>query len=66
MNKRQTKKLDKKLFKAIKELNEDIAKDFDGRIEITEQSILDAFNYVKQHKSEKKVFETHKRFIINR
>lgn len=66
LNKRQRKKLDKRLFKAIKELNEDVAKNFDEPIEITEQSLWDAFNYVKQRKSEKKVFETHRRFILNR
>ncbi len=52
MNKRQRKKLDKKLFKAIKELNEDVARDLDMEYEIGtdnfEEGLWDAFYRVKQ------------------
>lgn len=66
MNKRQKKKLDKKLFKAIKELNEDITKDFDEPIEISEQSLWDAFHFVKKSNTVNKTLKTHRRFVLNR
>jgi hypothetical protein len=66
LNKRQRKKLDKKLFKAIKELNEDAVKDFDEPIEISEESLWGAFRYVKKVNSINQVFKTHRKFILNR
>lgn len=63
MNKRQRKKLDKKLYKAIKELNEDIAKDSDGEVEITEQGLSDTLVYVKKHNTVKQVFKAHRRLV---
>ncbi|TYR75565.1 hypothetical protein FZC79_10365 [Rossellomorea vietnamensis] len=63
MNKRQRKKSDKRLYKAIKELNEEVVKDLGEEIEITEKSLLEAFYFVKQHNSANQVFEQHRRFV---
>jgi hypothetical protein len=66
MNKRQRKKSDKKLYRAIKELNEEAAKDLDGEVEITEKGLLEAFYFVKQHNSANQVFKQYRRVILNR
>lgn len=66
MNKRQREKLDKRLYQAIKELNEDIAKDLDGETEVTEQGVLDAFNYVKKRNSINQTLKAHRKFILNK
>lgn len=63
MNKRQKKKRDKKLFQAIKELNEEVAKDFDEPIVITEESLWEAFHRVKKYNSINKVFKSHKYLV---
>jgi hypothetical protein len=69
LNKRQRKKLDKKLFKAIKELNEDVAKDLDIEHEIGteefEEGLWDAFYRVKKYNTINKTLKTHKKVVVD-
>lgn len=64
MNKRQLKKLDKKLYIAIKELNDSIAKE-EGFPPVTHEQILETLEKVK--KSRKAIHRTlkdYKKYVL--
>lgn len=63
MNKRQLKKRDAKLYKAIWELNEFIVMDMELNIELSEESLLEAFKCVKEFGDAKKTFKAHRRML---
>lgn len=48
MNKRQTKKRDKKLYTAIKELNDDVAESL-GEKPTEEEKLKEIFHKIKKH-----------------
>jgi len=65
MNIRQKKKRDKKLYKAIYELNKMIAEDYE--VEFVEDGLLETLNHVKSNPSFiKGTFRDYKRYILNR
>lgn len=64
MNKRQQKKLDKKLYVAIKELNNLVAKD-EGFPSITHEQILETLKKVKKSKSSiNRTLRDYKKYIL--
>jgi hypothetical protein len=66
LKKRQRKKLDKKLFKAIKELNEDAAKDL-GFGKVEEESLIQPFNRIRKDPVKiRKVFKDYEFFILKK
>lgn len=63
MNKRQRKKLDKKLNKAIRDLNNAVAEDLG--ITVSDEGLLDAFNNVKSHPDNiNKCFKAYKKLLM--
>lgn len=64
MNKRQRKKLDKKLYVAIKELNDWVAKD-EGFPPITHEKIVETLEKVKKSKSSiNRTLRDYKKYIL--
>ncbi|MNP72300.1 hypothetical protein D3C76_1688240 [compost metagenome] len=62
MNKRQRKKRDKKLYRAIYELNKMLAEDLE--VEFVEDGLQETFERVKSNpKSIQKTFADYKRFL---
>lgn len=65
MNKRQIKKRDKKLYKAIYELNKMVAEDLE--VEFTEDGMQETFERIKKDiRSIERTFSDYKRFVLNR
>jgi hypothetical protein len=65
MNKRQTKKRDKKLYHAIYELNKMLAEDFE--VEFVTDGLQETFERVrKNRKSIEKTFADYKKFLGGR
>lgn len=66
MRARLRKKRDGKLYIAIKELNEDVAKDFDGK-QVEEDSIRKVHNKIKKNPEQvNRVFKDYRKYIGGR
>lgn len=65
MNKRQIKKRDKKLYKAIKELNEDILEE-QFEFVLTEEMLIETFNKVRANPIYiARTFKAYKKYILD-
>jgi len=66
LNKRQIKKRDKLLLIAIRELNNDVAKDL-GEPPISEQSLMDTFHRIRNHPDQvSQTLKHYRKYILNR
>ncbi|KLA07087.1 hypothetical protein B4086_5563 [Bacillus cereus] len=66
MRTRLRKKRDEKLYIAIKRLNEDVAKDFDGK-QVEEDSIRKVHNKIKKNPEQvNRVFKDYRKYIGGR
>lgn len=67
MSKRLKKKLDKKLYRAIKELNEDVMSDCDIQTELKHEEIMETLARIRSHPSKvRDTLNDYQTYIVNR
>lgn len=66
MKRRLKKKLDKKLYRAIKELNEDVMKDFGEEGSMSHEDVIGVFNRIRKNPSQvKQTLRDYEKYIVN-